>query len=100
MDNNRAPETVSHDALLCALELHSLDQDYPGETSSSVYRMQLRHCLLSLARRSHLAQQALEQTGLPESELAQKSTVELLVMLDKRRGHMTDNDIKRIRYWS
>lgn len=100
MNHARAPETVSHDALLCALELTSLEQEFPGETGSSVYRMQLRQSLLSFARRAHLACQALEITGLPESELAGKSTVELLVMLDKRRGQMTDNDINRLRYWS
>jgi hypothetical protein len=97
------PSSVSHDTLLAALELKSLsfdDEEDAVETVSSVYRAQLRHSLLSLARRAHLAVAAHELTGLPESELAQKTTVELLVLLDSKRARLAPSEAELIRYWA
>ena len=75
-----APDMISHDALLAALEIRSFEAVEP-----SVYRMQLRHCLLSFARRIHLAATVHDLTGLPESEVSKKSTPELLVLLNRKR---------------
>jgi hypothetical protein len=99
------PCTISHDRLLAALELKSLgieDDDFPKRADAvpSVYRMQLRHTLLSLARRAHLAVAAHELTGLPESEISQKSTVELLLLLDQKRANLSPAEASRIRYWT
>jgi hypothetical protein len=99
------PGTISHDRLLAALELKSLGMDDGEDGASSdavpsVYRMQLRHTLLSLARRAHLAVAAHELTGLPESEIAEKSTVELLLLLDQKRANLSPAEASRIRYWA
>jgi hypothetical protein len=98
MHISKIPQTISHDTLLAALECRSLDE-FPEDTALSVYRMQLRHSLLSLARRAHLALTAHELTGLPESELAQKSTVELMVMLDRQRTNARQSEVARLRHW-
>jgi hypothetical protein len=101
--NSGAPDTISHDALLAALELKSFDcgpsSDENADAVPSVYRMQLRHSLLSLARRAHLAHAALELTGLPESELAKRSTVELLRLLDQKRANLSPAQANQLRYW-
>lgn len=96
---SRVPESISHDLLLAALELKSLE-GLVEDANTSVYRMHLRHSLLSLARRAHLAVAAREVTGAPESELANKSTVELLVMLDRQRARLKGGQFSRLRYWS
>jgi hypothetical protein len=100
------PDSISHDSLLAALELKSLglddcdESENEGDSVNSVYRMQLRHSLLNCARRAHLAVAAHELTGLPESEIANKSTVELLVLLDQKRANMTALEAERFRYWA
>ena len=101
-----APESISHDSLLAALELRSLsvhecdEAEHRAEAVTSVYRMQLRHSLLNCARRAHLAVAAHEVTGLPESEIASKSTVELLLLLDQKRANMSAMEADRFRYWA
>lgn len=99
------PESISHDSLLAALELKSLaaeesDESNDLESVTSVYRMQLRHSLLSCARRAHLAVAAHELTGLPQAEIAMKSTVELMSLLDQTRANMTATEAERFRFWA
>ncbi len=97
------PESISHDMLLAALELKSfcpMDAALVRDPAPEIYRLQLRNSLLSLARRVHLAAAAHELTGIPESELSSKSTVELLVLLDEKRARINPGEAWRVRYWS
>jgi hypothetical protein len=87
--NASTPDLISHDALLAALEMKSLESECEdtnyADPVPSVYRIQLRHSLLSFARRMHLAAAVHKLTGLPESEVSKKSTAELLVLLNRKR---------------
>jgi hypothetical protein len=91
-----APEVVSHDALLAALEMRSAGI---VEDGNSLYETQLRHRLLTLARKARLEVAAHEITGLPAAELSQKSTSELLRLLDSHRGNLKPGDVNLLRFW-
>lgn len=79
MDHHRIPDVVSHDALLSAIEYRFAVNI--GEPASA-YFVQLRHTLLSLARKARLEVIVQDVTGLPPSEVHAKSTAELMVILD------------------
>jgi hypothetical protein len=79
---NRWPDTISHEALLAALECQQRDL-LPRTT---LYYTQLKHRLLTLARKARLEVAAYELTGLPPAELCSKSSMELLGLLDGQKG--------------
>jgi hypothetical protein len=88
------PDRISYDTLLCALDSHYLHT--LGELNS-VYFVQLRHALLSLARRARLEVSAQQITGLEPADIHQKSTTELISLMDQQRTGTTNSE--HLRYW-
>jgi hypothetical protein len=89
------PQTISYELLLAALER------MPRGTAGvgPLYRTQLRHRLLTLARKARLELAAHEATGLPAAELHKKSALELMNLLDTVRGVLRPGDGDAFRHW-
>lgn len=94
MDQQQIPNFISHDLLLQAIHDKSC---FTEEGNVSVYLLQLKHNLLSLARKAHLEVMVNEVTDLDPQEIASKSVVELLVLLERARGAANGN---YGRFWS
>jgi hypothetical protein len=89
------PETISHEKLLVALDMTSLEIAAEG----SIYRTQLRHRLLTLARKARLEVAAHEVTGLPPADLCSKTALELLALMDRKKGLLPPEDNDLFRRW-
>lgn len=96
MDQVLAPDMISHEALFVALEGRSQED---CSHLHSVYEMQLKHSLLSLARKARLEVAAHRSSGLSAAELHAKSTAELLILIDQQRGRIPPGSSELLRYW-
>ena len=92
---NWVPETISHEKLLVALD--ATQTDFAAE--ASIYRTQLRHRLLTLARKARLEVAAHEMTGLPPADLCSKTALELQALMDRKKGLLPPEDTDLFRRW-
>jgi hypothetical protein len=89
------PETISHEALLAALDCS--EREALGE--GSLYHTQLRHRLLTLARKARLEVAAHQLTGLPPEVVCAKTALELMSMLDESKGQLSPGETDPFRHW-
>jgi hypothetical protein len=89
------PETISNEALLAALDCPDRDPFAEG----SLYHTQLRHRLLTLARKARLEVAAHQLTGLPPEVICAKTALELMSMLDESKGQLSPGESDPFRHW-